>query len=393
MKKKQYYTTALAILVGVTLGTNWDKWFGDLPEPDFELSSRAQRLFITPGEDALRVRTFSWVSGTEQPYVLQLMCLDSTFTEEIPAEHTVVKSGGGTTHLYHASTGPLRAGDYHYQVVGVGRELQGSFEIKGGDTREHSFVYIGDIQDRWYSATDSLVMEVDARFPDVDAWIFGGDAIERPHDEHWALFYDAVASIAGHMPFIPTTGNHEYEMGLNLDLGDRWEHTFVMPKNGPKYREGVTYYVDYPGVRIVCVDTNTYEWNISRTNEWLRRVLTERQDDPFVIVVAHHAVHSVRKGRDNILVRTLLGPIYEQCGVDLVLQGHDHAYARDGQDPVYIVSTAAVKHYAVGDPEAHDFATSGGRYYQYLRVTPDSLLYSAYEQGQPQPFDQVVITK
>lgn len=390
--KKLYTGPLILLVISTTLGINWDKWFGDLPEPDFVLSDRVQRLYITPGEDALHERTLSWVSGSERAFYLDLR-QDSILIKRIQAVHHVVKSGGGTTHLYHAKTGPLTEGAYTYQVVDEGVEYEGSFRIKGTNTGRQSFIYIGDIQDRWPSGTDTLVMEVQDRFPDVDAWIFGGDMIERPHDRYWALFYDAVKTLAPSTPFIPATGNHEYEMGLNTDLGDRWVHTFVLPHNGPKYREGITYYVDYPNVRIVCVDTNTYEWTIPQTNTWLQRVLTERRDSPFVIVVGHHAVHSVRKGRKNYPVHHLLGPLYESCGVDLVLQGHDHAYARDGQNPVYIVSTAAVKHYAVGDPEAHDFSTTGGRYYQHLQVTQDTLFYTAYDKGEKEPFDQFFITK
>ncbi len=392
MKKKQ--TTWLILLVVIlTLISNWDHWFGDLPEPDFALSDSPQRLFITPGENGLQERTLSWVSGANRPYSLVLFNSDSTFREEFVAQHTEVRSGGGTTHLYHVKTGVLPRGDYTYLVKDEGIKYRGKFRIHDTDSSVQSFVYIGDLQDRWPSGSDTLVMEAQGRFPGVDAWILGGDAIERPHDEHWALFYDAMRTVAPSTPLIPATGNHEYEMGLNLDLDDRWVHTFVMPQNGPKFREGITYYIDYPNVRIVCVDTNTYEWNLFRTNAWLRRVLTERTDDPFLIVVGHHAVHSVRAGRVNLLIRTLLGSIYESCGVDLVLQGHDHAYARDGHDPVYIVSTAAVKHYAVGNPDAHDFSTTGGRYYQYIRVTQDSLIYTAYDKGETQPFDHFFITK
>lgn len=62
----------------------------------------------------------------------------------------------------------------------------------------------------------------------------------------------------------------------------------------------------------------------------------------------HHPVYSTAKNRDNTILRERFKPIFEKYGVDLVLQGHDHTYARGGlgkKRPVYLLSVAGPKMY------------------------------------------------
>lgn len=89
---------------------------------------------------------------------------------------------------------------------------------------------------------------------------------------------------------------------------------------------------------------------------WLDEVLA-REKARWVIVSHHHPLFSVAAGRDNPSLREQWLPVYERHGVDLVLQGHDHAYGRgrnvaEGKavarregGPVFVVSVAGPKQY------------------------------------------------
>ena len=46
------------------------------------------------------------------------------------------------------------------------------------------------------------------------------------------------------------------------------------------------------------------------------------------MVVQHQAIYAMAKGREYAGMREALAPVYEKHHVDLVLQGHDHVYAR-----------------------------------------------------------------
>ncbi len=60
---------------------------------------------------------------------------------------------------------------------------------------------------------------------------------------------------------------------------------------------------------------------------WLRKVLGANPQR-WTVVVQHHPMYCVVKRRDFKAMRAALGPLYDEFRVDLVLQGHDHAYAR-----------------------------------------------------------------
>ncbi len=65
--------------------------------------------------------------------------------------------------------------------------------------------------------------------------------------------------------------------------------------------------------------------------EWLRSMLKDaRRDDEIRWVVAtfHHPMFLSGEGRTNEALRTEWRPIFDEYNVDLVMQGHDHTYAR-----------------------------------------------------------------
>jgi hypothetical protein len=91
---------------------------------------------------------------------------------------------------------------------------------------------------------------------------------------------------------------------------------------------------------------------------WLRRVLANNPNR-WTIVVQHMPLYDVAKGRDLPDMRAALGSLYDEFHVDLVLQGHDHAYARSfklnagrrvaDNEPgtVYMLSVSGSKMYEV----------------------------------------------
>ena len=64
-----------------------------------------------------------------------------------------------------------------------------------------------------------------------------------------------------------------------------------------------------------------------RSYETVSGVLADN-DQRWTVVTFHHPVWSGAEGRNNPALREIWGPILEEHGVDLVLQGHDHTYGR-----------------------------------------------------------------
>ena len=92
-------------------------------------------------------------------------------------------------------------------------------------------------------------------------------------------------------------------------------------------------------------------------------------------------------------MRAALGALYDEFRVDLVLQGHDHAYGRthkvrDGRlvdqqssGTVYAVSVSGTKMYAVSSRWASLMARlhGGAQLYQVVSVAGDRLWYESRE--------------
>src|SRR5690606_34814382 len=94
---------------------------------------------------------------------------------------------------------------------------------------------------------------------------------------------------------------------------------------------------------------------------------------------------SPRRDRDNALLREHVLPVLERHRVDLVLQGHDHVYARrpglvpGRATPQYVVSVAGAKQYRLSARARAQMApvAEDTQLFQVVRVADGELRYEA----------------
>ena len=220
-----------------------------------------------------------------------------------------------------------------------------------GDTIDYTFPYptaersdsvsdqtiliLGDIHNHLMQADyDTLA----ARVPDIDAVAQVGDWMERGQEYYrQELLREWTHSALMGTPVIACPGNHEYSKGIRKTISPVWERTFDHPHNGPVEVPGVSYFVDLPKVRFIIIDTNPLVQlvDLTRTLTWLRQTMNTA-DDRFIVVLMHHPVLSVGKGRYNPVIysafRHALGD------ADLVIAGHDHSYMR--RTPFVVLNAA-----------------------------------------------------
>ncbi len=200
---------------------------------------------------------------------------------------------------------------------------------------DQTFLVLGDIHSRLTRADyDTLA----ARVPDADAVIQIGDWLERGQDYYYQLLLREWTNSALYgLPAITTPGNHEYSKGIHKTLSPVWEHAFPHPLNGPKDVPGASYFIDLPAVRLIAIDTNPLVRvvDLTRTMTWLRQTMNSA-DGRFIVVIMHHPVLSVAKGRANVTVYSAFRRILADA--DLVIAGHDHSYMR--RAPFVVLNTA-----------------------------------------------------
>jgi predicted phosphodiesterase len=177
-----------------------------------------------------------------------------------------------------------------------------------------------------------------ARVPEADVIAQVGDWMNRGQNYYyqWLLREWTNSALFG-KPVIVCPGNHEYSKGLYKTLSPIWEHAFPHPNNGPANVPGAGYFIDLSGIRFIVIDTNPLVRMVylTRTLTWLRETMYSA-GDRFIVVMMHHPVLAVAKGRFNSLeyatFRNALGE------ADLVIAGHDHSYMR--RTPFVVLNTS-----------------------------------------------------
>jgi hypothetical protein len=109
-------------------------------------------------------------------------------------------------------------------------------------------------------------------------------------------------------------------------------------------------------------------------------------------VVQHQGIYAIAQGREYAAMRAALAPLYEKYRVDLVLQGHDHVYARTHKiardrivDPaapgvIYAISVSGPKMYKTQKVNSQYMAKmiEDKQFYQIVDVSPERLALTAY---------------
>ncbi|MDO4692279.1 MAG: metallophosphoesterase family protein [Porphyromonadaceae bacterium] len=389
----------LAVGIGVLLKLRWRAWFGNPPEAPYTTAEQIDRLTITPGQDFASTRSISWRCGESlQPSEVlyteasDTLAADALHWRSIPAQGSVVETRSGRGCYYTARLDSLKAGrQYLYRVRTGSRESSGHFQMPSGLDTLMRFIYIGDVQDPSGQMSSKLFDRFTGHIDSTIRPSFvaaAGDQIEGPTDEYWHVWYSSWgADYLARTPFVVSTGNHEYlKKGFARELDPRWVAQYNYPPNGPEGFEGRSYYIDFPLMRFIVLDSNGINDPVAilRHRSWLRDAL-EGSTQPWQAVMFHHAVQCVRDSRSHPVMRYVYKPILEEAGADLVLQGHDHAYSRittkhgtDSISPLYVISSSSPKVYRNGFNPVHDRLGSGLQLYQSIEVRPQSLRYRSH---------------
>jgi 3',5'-cyclic AMP phosphodiesterase CpdA len=252
-----------------------------------------------------------------------------------------------------------------------------------------------------------VIREAFSDLPKARFILHAGDLINRANrDAEWSEWFNAGGWVNAMVPSIPSPGNHEYEAsgGSRRQLSRHWRPQFALPTHGPAGLEETTYFIDYQGVRIISLNSNERQ---AEQVGWLEERLRQNPNR-WTVITFHHPIYASAKGRDNAELRRLWQPLFARYGVDLVLQGHDHTYARSNlrtglnqreanSGTVYVVSVSGPKMYAVErapwmqrtaeDTQLYQLITIDGDRLRYEARTATGELYDAFElrkqQGRP----------
>ena len=281
------------------------------------------------------------------------------------------------------------------------------------------FVYFGDAQNDILNHWSRVIRMAYQTAPDASFVIHAGDLVDSAHkDNEWAQWFKAGGFIHSQWTAIPVVGNHEfqrfdgYEGTLPRRLSIQWRPQFTLPveENLDEKLHETVYSVEYQDILVLVLNSTGH---LEEQTEYIREKLTN-SDAKWKIVTNHHSVFSPAEGRDFEYARKVWKPMFEKYGVDLVLNGHDHTYAR-GHTPVksqnvnesgifktlYVTSVSGPKQYKIDKVKIKNYEVDGYKsdkmreetqFFQVINIDNNKLTYSAYT-TLGDLYDRAIITK
>lgn len=278
------------------------------------------------------------------------------------------------------------------------------------------FVYFGDAQNNVLEHWSRVIRKAYQTAPNAAFVIHAGDLINDAHkDQEWAEWYKAGGFIHSQWTAIPVVGNHEFWHLKNREgrmLSIQWKPQFTLPVEqelDPKLHETV-YTVDYQDVRVIVLNSNDL---LEEQTDYVRKQL-ESSTAKWNILTCHHSIFAPAVGRDFQFARENWKPLLDKYNVDLVLNGHDHTYAR-GHVPfrfaekgpsedlgtIYVTSVSGPKQYDLDKDQLEGYGVQGyqldqtgdyTQFYQVITIEGNKLTYVAYN-ALGEEHDRVVIKK
>lgn len=299
---------------------------------------------------------------------------------------------------------------YAYRVQGAGGAWSEWIQTRTAPAAGPvKFAYFGDAQNGILSHWSRVVRAAFSKAPDARFFLHAGDLVNRAaRDFEWAEWFRAGSIVHSSIPSVVVVGNHEVQpYGFEEQRSERvlshlWRPQFSLPEDAtlPASLQETVYDIRYNQ------DIHLFVLNsLSRENEaqanWLDRKLAA-SDARWKFVTFHYPIFSSAGNRDSADRRDLLLPILQKHSVDLVLQGHDHTYARGaiGQSPerlalgrdaqvdvMFVNSVSGAKMYEL-KPDGWDSyadygvtlqkAAENTQFYQIITVDGARLTYEAY---------------
>ncbi len=250
------------------------------------------------------------------------------------------------------------------------------------------FFIIGDIQSSVTTDIDNVNNALTSTGTDFTFGIHTGDLVDNGGDyKYWDVAGSSFSSdIIGKTDIFHALGNHEYYGDLKAVNA---AHYFDLP--GSRDEAPEAYSVEYGNVYVASfgfIGMAGYKEAI----EWLKEDAA-KSDATWKILVMHQPPYYTNPGGATKGLRELITAAADEIGLDFVLSGHDHAYARtqpitagkpDAENGTvyYICGSMGEKGYDIVNEPAHYYAMLAEDYnaiYMTVSATDTSFVINTYD--------------
>lgn len=365
-------------------------------ETDFPSSEEPDQLCLTWSGNPAESQAVNWRTSpaTEDGWVQfrekGVEALREVEAERLLTEDPMLKNDP-KIHRFTALLTDLKpATTYEYRAGSKTKDHWtdwNSFVTAPAEPTPFHFLYLGDAQVglEYYG---ELLHRAHGQYPGAAFHIVAGDLVNSGACRNeWDEFFHASAGVFSQKTLVPCLGNHDYQ---KQDVPAIYLNSFTLPTNGPEgFPAERAFSFTYGNVFFIVLDSNR---PAGEQAAWLDEELG-KSSARWKIAVYHHPAYSSAPHRDNDGVLQEWCPLFDKHGVDVALQGHDHAYLRtypmkggkrapEGEKGTYYtVTVSGTKYY---EQENHDYAEVAFpevSTYQVIEIgmNPDRLTYKAFD--------------
>jgi len=289
-----------------------------------------QNLVMAPGSNESQ-RRFTWF--TDQPLgwiSYRVQGADSFILIRAENSASVARSGQYIHRV--AIYGLLPSTTYEYKLIGANGFQSQIYTFNTSNFNDFSFLIVGDIQigagtvegdsQSWRNTMNIAT----ANFPSAGMVLSAGDQVHQGGsiNAYNGLFSPPQFS---RLPFAPTVGNH--------DSGTRFfmEHSNI--PNVTSFGTGATqmnYWFRYGSALFIVLNSNTTY--IGAHRGFMEEVINNNLDAAWRVVMFHHGPYTEFRAlhyAPGVAIRNYWIPVFDSLGIDVVLNGHCHAYSRTFQ--------------------------------------------------------------
>jgi len=353
---------------------------------------------------------------------------DPEDTKALTLKVTSSTMGSFISHKVVAD-GLAPATKYEYRVGSDGLWSEtGSFTTEAEDEKSYDFLYLTDSQgansgdyEVWANTLKNGLED----YPNAKFLLMPGDQVDAGAlESQWLDYFGKPQDMLLNLPLMAAIGNHEGPYNPNFS------YHFNYPTNAidSELPPGTVYSFDYGDAHFMVLNTMDINWDSAQSEsfeqqiEWLRKEVAET-DKKWKVVAMHKAIYSLGNhstDSDIIALRQKMYPIFDELGIDVVLQGHDHTFMRsyqmyDGKPAtdietddngnvlnpdgtLYMINNASGRKF-------YDLKSGVDRYYAAvyeqpyvaiysgIRMTENSITIESYRSGEAEPFDTYTIVR
>ncbi|WNS41875.1 PA14 domain-containing protein [Paenibacillus sp. MMS20-IR301] len=396
-------------------------------------------------------RSFAWYTSYERPdsapagimdSIVEIVPADADFSS--PEKQRFVGDPADTRALTLNITGSTKGAfishkaiatglapgtAYKYRVGSEGNwSTAGSFTTEGENEKAYNFLYMTDSQGantNDYEVWAKTLKNGMDDYPDAKFLVMTGDQVDAGSlESQWLDYFGKPQNILMKLPLMAAVGNHEGP------YNDNYYYHFNYPNNSidDPLPPGSVYSFDYGDAHMMVMNTMDMGWDDRQKNsfkqqiDWLKREVAQT-DKKWKVVAFHKAIYSLGgHAAENEIkeLRETLYPIFDELGIDVVLQGHDHVYVRSNQmygnkvvenvskdgngnplnpdGTLYMINNSSgTKFYDVNKNVDPSFAAVYEQprmpIYSGITMTEDSFTINSYKSGEASPFDTYTIVR